>query len=101
MSDRDRIYTELLQAGFVVLRQAIESGDSDWLSAEVEMLHNVPSLIGDQNPERHAYFWTQERDQYVQWVASSGSHAAESRMRTYYEPIWSELSAHIPVACET
>lgn len=91
MSELDHLYARLLQVGFIVLNQAIDSGDQDWVRAEVELLHNVPSLLGEDNSERHRYFWDQERTHYIEWAQASGPEEARTRMRTYYEPIWREL----------
>jgi hypothetical protein len=91
MSELDGLYARLMQVGFVVLKQAIESGSEDWARAEIELLHNVPSLLGEENFERHRYFWNQERDQYLKWLLTYGSAEARSRMRTYYEPLWKEM----------
>lgn len=91
MSELDRLYARMLQVGFIVLNQAIDSGDQDWVRAEVELLHNLPSLLGEDNAQRHQYFWDQERTHYMQWVQAHGPEEARSRMRTYYEPIWREL----------
>lgn len=91
MDNLDRLYTRLLQVGLLVLDQALEAGDTDWARAEVQHLHNLPSLIGEEIPERHSYFWNEERTQYIDWLITHGSELARSRMRTYYEPIWDEL----------
>jgi len=91
MTTRDRLYRHLLTAGFLVLRQASDAGDAAWVAAEIELLHNVPSLIGEMNPERHEYFWQQERTAYLEWVNAPGRDLQRSRMATYYEPIWKEM----------
>jgi hypothetical protein len=91
MRDLDSFYTHLLTVGFVVMRQAAESADREWLEAEFELLHNVPSLIGEGNIQRHRYFWFQERTHYIQWASTAGREEAKSRMLTYYRPIWCEM----------
>ena len=91
MNPLDRLYARMLQLGFLVLRRAIEAKDEDWAHAEVELLHNVPTLLGEVNVERHRYFWDQERELYREWVSQHGSDDAESCMRTYYEPLWDEM----------
>jgi hypothetical protein len=83
-------YVKLLQAGFVVLRQAAWSSDAEWAQAEVQYLHNIPSLINEQNVLRHRYFWFQEREQYIAWARKKGGEP-QSRMMTYYEPLWQEM----------
>lgn len=91
MTQIDISYKHILEVGFIVMRQAVESGDRDWIDAEIELLHNVPSLIGEENKHRHRYFWDKERAHYLDWVSGPGRDKAKSRMLTYYEPIWSEM----------
>jgi hypothetical protein len=91
MNDLDPLYAKLLSLGFVVLKQAAQSGNRDWLAAELEMLHNVPSLLGEDNVERHRYYWFSERQHYIDWASTPGHEAAKSRMLTYYEPVWREM----------
>src|ERR1700677_76229 len=91
MAELDQLYAHLLAVGFVVMRQAAESENRDWLDAEFELLHNVPTLIGGSNIERHGYFWSQERRHHIEWVSAPGRELARSRMLTYYKPIWDEM----------
>lgn len=91
MEELNTFYCQLLHLGFIVLRQAVHSGDSEWIRAEIDLLHNLPSLIGESNLERHRYFWFAERDLYIKRISALGRDDANSRMRTYYEPIWLEM----------
>lgn len=84
----DRLYAQLLHRGFLVMRQALDSTNQDWIDFEYELLHNVPSLIGETNVERHLYFWLQERTLYIERVSAPGREEARSRMQTYYKPLW-------------
>jgi len=77
----------------LVLREAVWARDFEWANAEVEMLHNVPSLIGETNSTRHEYFWLQERTLYIQRTSALGRELQQIRMRTFYEPIWQEMEA--------
>ncbi len=65
------------------------------MNAELELLHNIPSLLGEENIERHRYFWFKERTHYLEWLTSNGSAEAQSRMRTFYEPIWQEMESSV------
>ncbi len=91
MEELNALYCRLLHVGFIVLRQAICSGDNEWIRAEIDFLHNMPSLIGESNVERHRYFWFIERGLYIERVSAAGGGQRKSRMRTYYEPIWLEM----------
>ena len=95
MNDLDDNYKMLLNVGFIVLREALQSGSTDWVKAEIEMLHNVPSLIGETNALRHEYYWEKERTAYVEWIKKFGSEYAQSRMAVFYEPIWESISKEI------
>ena len=91
MEELNAFYNRLLLFGLIVLREAIYAHNDDWTKAEIEMLHNLPSLVGEQNVERHRYFWFVERDVYIQRVLALENDEPKSRMRMYYEPIWHEM----------
>jgi hypothetical protein len=95
MNALDTLYSQFLTLGFVVLRQAADAGDAAWIAAEIELLHNVPSLIGESNAKRHEYFWRQERTTYLAWVNAPGRELQRSRMETFYEPIWEEIEGYL------
>jgi hypothetical protein len=87
----DKLYLNMLKFGFVLLRQAASIGQYRWLEAELELLHNVPSLIGEVNVSRHLYFWREERDMYLTTLSEIGSADICSRSKAYYSPIWHEM----------
>lgn len=91
MTELDVLYSRLLHLGFIVLKQAAFQQNQPWLDAELEMLHNVPSLIGEENVRRHEYYWLKERLHYIEWASAPGHEDAKSRMLTYYDPIWREM----------
>jgi hypothetical protein len=61
LHELDFLYAEFLRAGFIELRMALNSKDWEWIEAVYEVLHNVPSLIGETNVKRHEYFLRGER----------------------------------------
>ncbi|MEX0677867.1 MAG: hypothetical protein WD063_12370 [Pirellulales bacterium] len=91
MNELDTLYSRFLMLGFIALRQAVSARDYEWAEAEIELLHNVPSLLGESNVARHRYFWFTEREHYIQWVTATGRDELKSRLRTYYEPLWQEM----------
>ena len=91
MIQLDHLYAQLLHRGFIVMRQALDSRNQDWIDLEFDLLHNVPSLIGEENVERHKYFWSQERTLYIERISRLAREEAKSRMVTYYKPIWDEM----------
>jgi len=93
ISELSAHYGRLLQAGFITLRQAVASSDLDWIQAEIEFLHNIPSLIGESNILRHEHFWNKERIAYIEWATVPGRELQNSRLRTYYQPIWNDMDS--------
>jgi hypothetical protein len=91
MSELDTLYAQLLHLGLSVLRQAHDEQDNEWVAAEIEFLHNVPSLLGEENVHRHRYFWLSERQTYIDWVSAPGRERANSRAQTFYAPVWREM----------
>lgn len=95
------LYGRLLAAGFLVLRQAVDAKDFEWAQAEIELLHNVPSLIDEPNLERHRYFWFTEREHYINWASAPGHEKVKSRMNTYYVSLWAEMEPILREAMAT
>jgi len=46
MVELNGYYARLLQVGSLLLRQAFDAGDREWLFAEIEFLHNVSEFVG-------------------------------------------------------
>jgi len=88
---RDELYRKLLHAGFVLLREASAVGDLEWITAEIELLHNVPSLINEDNRLRHDYFWFQERVAYLEWGAKAKLEAQKTLSKLRYDPLWAAM----------
>lgn len=91
MSELDNLYCRLLHLGMIVLQEAAHARDLEWLLSELEMLHNIPSLVGETNGLRHEYYWKQERDYYIEKVTARAHEEQIRRMRMFYEPIWQEM----------
>lgn len=91
MNELAPYYIKLLHHGLLSIREAAYAKDIEWVKAQTELLHNVPSLIDETNTKRHEYFWVCERQAYIEWIESSGGETPRKRMRIYYEPIWQEM----------
>jgi len=88
----DTLYSQLLTVGFINLREASAAGNTEWIAAEIEFLHNVPSLIGEKNHHRHEYFWEKERTTYLQWTSTPGRETQRSRAHTFHDPFLKEMA---------
>ncbi len=87
MDRLNALYARLLGLGVLSIREALGTGDLQWAKAEVEFLHNVPSLIGESNSK--PFFVKCQR--YLKWTNSSGQEIVQRRLRVYYEPVWREI----------
>src|SRR4051794_18906821 len=92
MNELNSYYAKILHYGLLVIREAALQNDMEWIKAESQFLHNIPSLIDEPNVQRHEYFWSKERQAYIDWVNASGGETARKRMRMFYEPIWKEMA---------
>jgi hypothetical protein len=93
MDRLDECYIRLLGCGLTILREAAYENNLSWVKAEVEFLHNIPSLIGEGNVKRHEYFWMQERSHYLSWLESHGPDKARSMIRALYLPVLNDMEA--------
>lgn len=101
MDELDETYSQILKYGLLILREAIASGNTDWALAEVELLHEIPTLLGRSEPEGHRYFWNGTRELYLEWLASSQNAEAQSKARTYYLPLFDALQPLIEARCNS
>lgn len=94
MEELNHIYKTVLTLGLLEIRNAALSGDATRCHFEAEHLHNLPSLIGEENIERHLYYLNKER---VRYVEACQAHDAElGRVSCTHSlerlvPFWDEL----------
>jgi hypothetical protein len=91
MNDLANYYSKMLTHGLLSIREAVRCNDLEWVEAEVQLLHNIPSLLDEPKWKRHQYFWSAERQSYIDWAGGRGREAQKKRMKLYYEPIWREM----------
>lgn len=91
MGELQSLYLEMLHVGFLCLQRSLEERDLGWLTVELELLHNVPRLIGDHRVEGHRYFWFGERTYYLERVVESGRDDLKRRVSVFYDPVWKQM----------
>jgi len=70
-SQRDSVYLHILSFGLLRLRDAASAGYTEYCTIEADHLHNLPSLIGEQNESRHDGYFHKERSLYLERVDHS------------------------------
>jgi hypothetical protein len=89
---RDRAYLDLLDLGFVTLRNCAYSGPLELCLIEADHLHNLPSLVGEINEHRHVYYIVQERGLYLQRLRELGATEYLQRASNLYAGSWQVLA---------
>ena len=91
MKTLDAAYWRILKNGLVAVRDAAANRDIARCGAEAEHIHNIPSLIGEDNVHRHVYYFTVERKAYLDWVAASGRDDLQKFVSLAYSTAWKEM----------
>jgi hypothetical protein len=91
MQSLDPAYRRILQIGIIAVRDAAANGDIERCRVEAEHIHNIPSLIGEENVQRHLYYVSYERKAYIDWIAASGRADLQKFMSQAYSSAWKEM----------
>ncbi|WP_298867136.1 hypothetical protein [uncultured Gimesia sp.] len=90
MDELQRLYVQLLHNGLLEIRTAFGLDEKEWLEAEIDFLHNIPSLLNETNIHRHRYFWEKERPYYLERIEELHLDE-EARMMSVYDNILQEI----------
>ena len=93
---RSEAYKHILTMGLLALRdRAPRFNSSRLIEVEAEHLHNIPSLIDEDNLQRHLYYFNKERPAYIESLNELDfSEYSESVLRFYLAP-WEVLLEHL------
>ncbi len=89
---RSRAYLEILAWSLLRIRAAGYDGDAAVCAIEAEHVHNIPSLIGEPNEQRHEYYIEAERGLYLKRLRDLGGGENRRQPRRFDEP-WSVLAS--------
>ena len=85
-----KLYIKLLHYGLIEIKTASGLDQKEWLKAEINFLHNIPSLLNETNIQRHRYFWEQERPYYLESIEELNLND-NIRMMSFYDDILQEM----------
>lgn len=91
----DSAYRDLLTFGLLRIRDLCDQGNSAEARIEAEHIHNVPSLIGEGNKHRHAYYLEKERFLYMQSLKDLGGASPFAYLEARYMPIWGIIETEV------
>jgi hypothetical protein len=90
---RRQAYIDVLQFGFMLLRNfAADAGDIELCRIEADHLHNIPSLLYEENEGRHEYYIRGERGLFLQRLRERGAAEYLERVRLYYDGPWQVMA---------
>ena len=92
-----RVYLWILDCGLTAGRDAGLSGNLVRCTAELEHLHNLPSLIGERNVHRHLYYIGAERTMYLKSVIENNQLDWKEFVALAYLRRWKELEEMLRV----
>jgi hypothetical protein len=98
MKALDAAYWRILTLGLIAVRDAAANNDVARCGAEAEHIHNIPSLIGEENIHRHVYYFTMERRAYLDWIAASGRDDLQQWASLSYSAAWKEMDEALTTA---
>ncbi|HEY1186556.1 MAG TPA: hypothetical protein VGE74_02815 [Gemmata sp.] len=89
---REQAYLALLHHGLVRVRNLAASGQLDLCRIEADYLHNIPSLLHEDNERRHVYFIRGERGLYLQRLRELGATECLEQAGIWYSQAWLMLA---------
>ncbi len=92
-SRRHRAYLDLLHNGLVLLCNFTDGGRVELCRIEAEHLHEVPTLIGEANEQRHVYYLSGTRELYLQQLRDLGETEYLEQAAIWYGGAWRVLAA--------
>lgn len=90
---RNEAYLELLTHGLPAVRNLAQSEELDLCQIEADHLHNIPSLINEENELRHQYYIEKERELYLERLRQLGETAYLETMLIWYSRAWKALAS--------
>jgi hypothetical protein len=99
MEQRDETYLKILHFALLRIRELATAGRADYCAIEADHVHNIPSLIGEPNELRHAFYLEAERKHYLERVDRTLPGLQFTLAR--YAELWAQLEALASGARET
>lgn len=89
---RQQAYLDLLERGLVMIRNFAYAGNIELCRIEADHLHNIPSLLHEDNERRHVYYIRGERGLYLQRLRERGAAEYLEEVGIWYAGPWRVLA---------
>ena len=92
LTPRDRAYLDIIHYGLILLRNFARGGRLEFCPVEAEHLHEMSTLIGEDNERRHVYYLRGTRGLYLQQLRELGDAAYLEQVSVWYSQSWRVLA---------
>lgn len=89
---RLQAYLDLLANGLVLLRNHSHSDQVELCRIEADHLHNIPTLLYEDNERRHEYYIRGERGLYIRRLRELNAVESLEQARLWYSGPWKILA---------
>jgi hypothetical protein len=89
---RVQAYLDLLHRGLVLLRNYTHAGNVELCRIEADHLHNIPTLLYEDNEQRHVDYIRGERGLYLQRLRELGGGEFLAQAGIWYAGPWQVLA---------
>jgi hypothetical protein len=89
---RQQAYLDLLHRGLVLLRNSAHADRVELCRIEADHLHNIPTLLHEDNEHRHEYYIRGERGLYLQRLRELGAAEYVEQVAIWYSEPWRVLA---------
>jgi hypothetical protein len=89
---RLQAYLDILHRGLVQLRNFAYSGKIELCRIEADHLHNIPTLLYEDNEHRHEYYIRGERMLYLEQLKALGVAELLEHSQVWYAEPWMTLA---------
>ena len=90
---REQAYLDLLHGGLVLLRNFAHAGNVELCRIEADHLHNIPTLLHEDNEHRHDYYIRGERGLYLQRLRELRATEYLEQVAFWYSEPWRVLAS--------
>jgi hypothetical protein len=90
---REQAYLDILHRGLVLLRGLAGAGDTALCRIEADHLHNIPTLLHEDNERRHVYYIRHERGLYLLRLRERGAAQYLEQVAIWYSEPWRVLAS--------
>jgi hypothetical protein len=90
---REQAYLDLLHYGLVLLRNHANAGEAALCRIEADHLHNIPTLLHEDNERRHEYYIRGERGLYLRRLRELEAADYLEQVSIWYSEPWRVLAS--------